>query len=75
MKVMKMNGAADADAQTMWLLADWLTDSLSAKRLQELQLLLAHKFINNGEKHLTLFQKSDANLIIFHWFQWEIGPL
>lgn len=28
MKVMKMKTAADADAQTMWLLASWLTKSL-----------------------------------------------
>lgn len=74
-KVKKMKSAADADAQTMRLLAAWLTDSLSAKCLQKLQLLLALKFINNGGKHLTLFQKSKINLVILYWFQWEIGPV
>lgn len=48
MKVKKMKSAADADAQMIRLLAAWLTDSLSAKCLQKLQLLLALKFINNG---------------------------
>ena len=56
-----MKSAADADAQTMRLLAAWLTDSLSAKCLQKLQLLLALKFINNGGKHLTLPEVQDKS--------------
>ena len=60
--------------RTVGLLASQFTDS-PAKRLQELPLSRALKCIHNGEKHLTLFQKSKSNLTILYWFQWEPGPV